>query len=129
MLSAYSHREVVAKQFESDCQKGITMAPFPHKTLHKYSNLFLTFPPLVASVNNGIHRKRVVLPLTPRYVDEIADTVLHKGSVSKIDVKSVSQSVCLPVPLAFWLESAPKILNALADTLEWVIRQQGMNHY
>ena len=87
------------------------------------------------SVNDGIEKECCSLSYTK--IDEIVDTVLDMGRgtmLAKADVKSSpSRSPFIrhgvgSSTLYFGLRSAPKIFNALADALEWVIRQQGVQH-
>ena len=103
------------------------------------------------SVNDGI--ERALCSLKYISVDEIGDMILQVGKgalLAKADIESAYRNVpvhpedrlllgmkwqgyhyvdgCLP----FGLRSAPKILNALADALEWVIKDKGVQliaHY
>ena len=82
-------------------------------------------------------------------VDDVARKVVQLGPgalMAKIDIKSAYRVVpvhpqdrCLlgmqwdgkvfvDTALPFGLRSAPKIFNALADALEWIIREQGVEH-
>ncbi len=164
MQSAYSHREVVAKQLTSDCQKGFTLGPFAQSDFpHIHSSRIGVIPkkhqqgkfrlivdlssPSGKSINDGIGKEFCSLSYTR--VDEIVDSVLYMGRgtlLAKSDIKSAFRIVpvhpadrhllgmewdnqlYIDATLPFGLRSAPKIFNALADALEWVIRQHGVAH-
>ena len=99
------------------------------------------------SVNDGI--KRELCSLHYVKVDDIVNQVLQMGRgtlLAKLDVKSAFRIV--PVhpadrhllgmewegqlyidnSLPFGLRSAPKIFNAIADALEWILRQHGVSN-
>ncbi len=103
--------------------------------------------PIGASVNDGIARTLCCLKYMK--VDSVADAILDIGrgaELAKIDIKSAHRIV--PVHpgdrwllgmkwqgrvfvdgvLPFGLCSAPKIFTALADGLEWILREQGVAH-
>ena len=103
------------------------------------------------SLNDGIDKALCSLQYIS--VDEIGDKILQMGKgalLAKADIESAYRNV--PVHpedhlllgmkwqgyhyidgcLQFGLRSAPKIFNALADTLEWVIKRRGVQfiaHY
>ena len=99
------------------------------------------------SVNDGINPQHCTLSYIS--VDVIAQTVLSLGRgclLAKTDVKSAYRQVpvhpqdrCLlgmrwlgryfvDATLPFGLRSAPLIFSAVADALEWVVRQAGVRH-
>ena len=78
-------------------------------------------------------------------MDQVVDTLLEMGpgvELAKLDVKNAYHNVpvqtlvghavegsdlcgcCLP----FGMRSAPKIFNALADAVEWAVKQNGVEH-
>lgn len=104
----------------------------------------LSYPP-GKSVNDGIDKQHC--SLTYVKVDNIVDSILQLGRgtlLAKLDVQSAfrivpvhpadrhllgirwGDSLYLDATLPFGLRSAPKIFNALADALEWIVRQQGI---
>ena len=108
--------------------------------------------PLGASVNDGISPALCSLHYTS--VDEAAEKILVLGRgalLAKLDIKSAYRTVPVVHPddrgllamswegcwyidtmLPFGLRSAPKIFYALADALEWVLSQWGIEsvlHY
>lgn len=97
-----------------------------------------------ASVNMGIDPTLCSLSYTR--VDEVAATVSQLGmgtELAKADIKSAYRlvpvhpddrpllamqwegMVYVDAALPFGLRSAPKIFNALADALEWIVKHQG----
>ncbi len=103
--------------------------------------------PMGASVNDGIARS--LCSLTYMKVDSVTDAIMDIGrgaEPAKIDIKSaycivlvnpgdrwlLSMSwqgkVCVDGLLPFGLCSVPKIFTALADGLEWILRNQGAAH-
>ena len=103
--------------------------------------------PKGSSINDGISRDWC--SLTYVSINTIVDQVLALGrgtKMAKMDVNSAYRLVpvhpadcpllrmrwrnCLFVNkmLLFRLRSAPKIFNAVADALEWVIKQRGVAH-
>ena len=112
--------------------------------------LDLSHPPN-ASVNDGVARELSTL----RYasVDDAANLVSQLGQgtmMAKIDIAHAYRNVpvhpddrsllgmrwkdqlFIDTALPFGLRSAPKIFSAISDTLEWILRRQGMTcclHY
>ena len=103
--------------------------------------------PLDVSVNDGIQSKYCSLSYVT--VDEIASQALNLGRgtlMAKADIKSAyhlvpvhpddrpllairwRDAIFIDTMLPFGLRSAPKIFNALADALEWVLRSAGIQH-
>ena len=114
--------------------------------------LILDLPsPEGASVNDGIDK--MLCSLSYATVDEAASQVVRLGRgalMAKVDIKTAYRlvpihpddhlllgmqlegAVYMDTVLPFGLRSAPKIFNAIADTLEWVCRSEGvayMLHY
>ena len=106
----------------------------------------LSFPPR-ASVNEGIDPELCSLSYVS--VDEIANIVMHLGTgalMAKVDVESAYRLIPVhphdrPLQAVEWkvrtyvdpmlpfgLRSAPKIFSAVADALEWMLRQAGVCH-
>ena len=106
----------------------------------------LSFPPR-ASVNEGIDPELCCLSYVS--VDEIANIVMHLGIgalMAKVDVESAYRLIPVhphdrPLQAVEWkgrtyvdpmlpfgLRSAPKIFSAVADALEWMLRQAGVCH-
>jgi hypothetical protein len=106
----------------------------------------LSFPP-GRSVNDGIAPE--LCSLTYASVDQVADTAAQLGRgtlMAKIDVDSAYRlilvnpqdrplqavswrgGIYIDLMLPFGLRSAPKIFNAVADALEWHLRQLGVQH-
>ena len=103
------------------------------------------------SVNDGIQEKWCSLSYIS--VDDAARTILEKGRgalMAKVDIKSAFRIVpvhpedrwllgmrwegklYIDTVLPFGLRSAPKLFNTLADAMEWVVRQEGVDtvfHY
>ena len=103
------------------------------------------------SVNDGIREDLCSLKYVK--VDETAQGVLELGQgaqLAKVDVRSAYRiipvhaeyrwllgmawdgALYVDTTLPFGLRSAPKLFNAVADTIEWIIRQQGVDpvfHY
>ena len=104
-----------------------------------------------ASVNDGIDK--TLCSLSYATVDEAASQVVRLGRgalMAKVDIKTAYRlvpihpddrlllgmqlegAIYMDTVLPFGLRSAPKIFNAIADTLEWVCRSEGvayMLHY
>ena len=99
------------------------------------------------SINDGISSELCSLQYVK--VDDVARKVLQLGPgtlMTKIDIKSAYRVVpvhpqdrCLlgmqwdgkvfvDSALPFGLQSAPKIFNALADALEWIVHDHGVKH-
>ena len=91
--------------------------------------------PKGSSVNDGIDPE----VCSPKYVS--VDQAVHHGTGSmskKIDIESAYHCIQMTRPLLwrdklyidatlpFGLRSAPKILNAVADAMEWIFRSQGI---
>ena len=103
------------------------------------------------NVNNGISSELCLLRYTR--VDEVVCQLLQLGPgalIVKLDIKSVyrivlvhpqdrfllgmkwEDRVFVDRALPFGLRSAPKIFNAVADTLEWIVKDLGVQqlwHY
>ena len=110
----------------------------------------LSHPP-AASVNDGIDRELCTLSYVT--VEQVARKVsrLGKGALlAKVDIESAyrlvpihpddrpllsiqwKKDVYVDAMLPFGLRSAPKIFTAIADALEWIVRQRGVElveHY
>lgn len=103
--------------------------------------------PAGRSVNDGISPELCSL----RYVrvDDVVQQLLQLGPralMAKLDIKSAyrivpvhpddrfllgmqwDDQVYIDAALPFGLRSAPKIFNALADALEWIVRSHGVQH-
>ena len=106
----------------------------------------LSFPP-GESVNDGVDPALCSLSYTTvEQVAEVAACLGNGALLAKIDIESAYrlvpvhpsdrplQAVCwkggiyFALMLPFGLRSAPKIFNAVADALEWHLRQQGVTH-
>ena len=108
--------------------------------------LDLSYPP-GESINDGIDPALCSLSYT--LVDHVADVVARyqKGALlAKIDIEAAYRlvpvhphdrplqamhwagEVYIDPMLPFGLRSAPKIFNAIADGLEWYLRQLGIQH-
>ena len=106
----------------------------------------LSFP-REKSVNDGIAREDC--SLTYVKVDAIVDSILNMGRgtlLAKMDVKSAFRNIpvhpadrhllgiawrdklYIDASLPFGLRSAPKIFNAVADALEWISREHGVDN-
>jgi len=107
--------------------------------------------PEAASVNSGISPELCSLNYVK--VDDVAKRLINMGRgalMAKIDIKSAyrmvpvhpedryllamkwQDKVFVEAALPFGLHSAPKIFNALADAVEWILRDHGFNdvwHY
>ena len=106
-----------------------------------------------SSVNDAIQKE--VCSLTYATVDQAVRRILHLGQgtlLAKIDIQHTFQNIpihpvdrkflgmswngCMYVDiytvLTFGLRSAPKIFNAIADALEWILSSEGVTdlmHY
>ena len=99
------------------------------------------------SVNDGISPDLCSLQYVK--VDDVVQQVLQLGPgalMAKLDVKSAyrivpvhpqdrhllgmqwKDGVYVDAALPFGLRSAPKIFNALADAVEWIVREHGVSH-
>ena len=99
------------------------------------------------SVNDGIRCD--LCSLSYSRVDDVAQTILSLGrgaALAKIDVKSAyriipvhpddryllgmlwQDQLFIDTALPFGLRSAPKIFNAVADGLEWILKVNGVRH-
>ena len=117
--------------------------PKPNKPGHWRLIVDLSFPP-GASVNDGINPELCSLKYTK--VDEVAKVVqeLGRGSeLAKADIKAAYRivpvhpqdrqllamkwqgDVYIDTALPFGLRSAPKLFNAVADALEWCVKEAG----
>ena len=98
-------------------------------------------------MNDGINSNLCSLKYT--LVDEVADIVarlMGRGTLlAKIDIEAAyriipvqpqdiilqavewNNRIYMDLMLPFGLQSAPKIFNAIADALEWILHQQGIN--
>ena len=55
---------------------------------------------------------------------------LGKGILlAKVDIEAAYDRVYVDPMLPFGLRSAPKIFNAISDTLEWILQHQGVEFY
>ena len=103
------------------------------------------------SVNDGI--PSAVCSLNYVTIDDAAKAVIVKGAgalLAKVDIQSAyrlvpvhpddrwllgtiwENALYIDTALPFGLRSAPKIFNALADAVEWILRQEGIEvvlHY
>ena len=106
----------------------------------------LSFPP-GQSVNDGIDPALCSLAYTT--VDQVAEVVMRLGTaalLAKVDIESAYRlipvhpqdrplqavrwegQVFIDPMLPFRLQSAPKIFNAVADALDWLLHQRGIPH-
>ena len=106
----------------------------------------LSFPP-GQSVNDGIDPALCSLAYTT--VDQVAEVVTRLGTaalLAKVDIESAYRlipvhphdrplqavrwegQVFIDPMLPFGLRSAPKLLNAVADALDWLLHQRGIPH-
>lgn len=123
----------------------------PKSTPGRYRMIVDLSHPEGHSPNDGI--PDTCCSLTYTSVEEAAQSVLHLGRgtlMAKMDIRSAYRnvpvhpndrwlmgltwrnSVFIDTVLPFGLRSAPKIFNALADGLEWVVHQEGVSeiyHY
>ena len=103
--------------------------------------------PNEASVNDGI--SSALCSLSYASVDEAADIILKLGrntQLAKMDIKSAYRivpvhpedrwllgmawmgKIYIDTVLPFGLRSAPKVFNAIADALEWIMHTEGVGH-
>lgn len=133
---------------------GIQISPFgviPKKSAGQWRLILDLSSPHGRSVNDGIDKS--LCSLSYISVDNIARQVVRLGrgtNLAKMDVKSAyrlvpvhpqdrvllgmqwKQRLFVDNALPFGLRSAPKIFTAIADILEWVIKQRGVgmvHHY
>ena len=151
MKSTLEHPEVIHEYIELERQKGRVLGPFlPGEIRGVHINRFGVTPkghqsgkwlPDGASVNDGIDP----LLCSLRYVrvDQIVQGILRLGvgsEMAKMDVRSSYRIVpvhpenrCLlgmrwdgfeyiDAMQPFGLRSAPKVFNAIADALEWILK-------
>ena len=106
----------------------------------------LSFPP-ERSVNDGIDP--VLCSLSYPSVEQVSEIAARLGRgalLAKMDIESAyrlipvhpqdrplqamqwRERVYIDPMLPFGLRSAPKLFNAVADALEWYVRQQGVEH-
>ena len=99
------------------------------------------------SVNSGVDP--LLCSLSYVKMDQVVDTLLEMGpgvELAKLDVKNAYRNVpvhpedrhllgmqwrgqiYVDAALPFGLRSAPKIFNALADAVEWAVKQNGVEH-
>ena len=124
----------------------IGIIPKPHKP-NKWRLIVDMSSPEGASINDSIAKDLATLSYIG--IQDVARVILGlgKGSLlSKIDVKSAYRIVPVhpadrpllgmmfdgmeyaDATLPFGLRSAPKIFNALADALLWILRAHGVSH-
>lgn len=103
--------------------------------------------PNEASVNDGINSS--LCSLSYASVDDAADIILQLGTntlLAKLDIKSAYRivpvhpedrwllgmmwmhKVYIDMVLPFGLRSAPKVFNAIADALEWIMHMKGIQN-
>lgn len=103
--------------------------------------------PKGGSINDGIDK--VTCSLSYVSIDEIVNCILELGKgalMAKIDIKEAyrnipvhpddryllgvawKDSIMVDKVLPFGLRSAPIIFTAIADALQWIIQQRGVNH-
>ena len=103
--------------------------------------------PARRSVNDGIECSRASLSYVS--VDHLAEVILTLGKgtqLAKLDIKSAYRvipvfpgdrlllgvtwkgNIFVDTVLPFGLHSAPKIFNAVADALQWVMLSNGIRH-
>ena len=103
--------------------------------------------PIEANVNDGIDS--AVCSLFYASVDNTANTIIQLGRdtrLAKLDIKSAyrivpaypedrwllgmrwKNEVYIDTVLSFGLRSAPKVFNAIADALEWIMWRNGVEH-
>ena len=96
----------------------------------------------------GMHTSHPIYDVVG-WVDEVASAILELGQgtqLAKLDIQSAyhiipvhpadrwllgmewSGMVYIDTVLPFGLRSAPKVFNAVADALEWIMRKQGIVH-
>ena len=126
------------------------LQPHPDRAFARYIKWRLitdqSFPP-GQSVNDGIDPALCSLAYTT--VDQVAEVVARLGTaalLAKVDIESAYrlipvhpqdrplQAVCwegqvfIDPMFPFGLRSAPKIFNAVADALNWLLHQRGIPH-
>ena len=124
--------------------------PKPHQP-GKWRMIVDLSHPVGLSVNDGIDKSHC--SLTYLKMDQVAETVMKLGRgamLAKIDIQSAYRvipvhpqdrtllgmkwqgNVYVDATLPFGLRSAPKIFNAVADALEWIVHNRGVRfvmHY
>lgn len=124
--------------------------PKPHQP-GKWRMIVDLSHPVGLSVNDGIDKSHC--SLTYLKLDQVAETVMKLGRgamLAKIDIQSAYRvipvhpqdrtllgmkwqgNVYVDAALPFGLRSAPKIFNAVADALEWIVHNRGVRfvmHY
>ena len=127
---------------------GLQISPFgviPKKSGDQWRLILDLSSPHGSSVNDGISKLQSSLSYIS--VDHIAKQVVKLGTgakLAKMDVKSAyrlvpvhpqdrlllgmqwNRRIFVDNTLPFGLRSAPKIFTALADALEWVVKQRGV---
>ena len=127
---------------------GLQVSPFgviPKKGSDQWRLILDLSSPHGSSVNDGISKERCSLAYVS--IDEIAKQVVELGRgarMAKMDIKSAyrlvpvhpqdrlllgmwwNNRIFVDNMLPFGLRSAPKIFTAIADALEWVIKQRGV---
>jgi hypothetical protein len=124
--------------------------PKPHQP-GKWRLIVDLSDPSGGSVNDGVDP--ILCSLSYKTVDDAVRVILHKGRgtlLAKLDLESAyrilpvhpddrpllgmewKDQVYIDAALPFGLRSAPKIFNALADGLMWIMKQRGIResiHY
>ena len=162
MQSAHEHSDIIDKYIEEEVRLGrIVHAPvgvhinrfgvIPKSSSEKWRFITDLSHPEGKSVNDGIDKE--LCSLSYISVDEVAHQAIQLGRgalLAKLDIKSAYRlvpvhpddrpllgmswkgKIYVDTMLPFGLRSAPKIFTALADALEWGIRQWGAHfvaHY
>lgn len=161
MAPASEHPEVVREYLATECNEGRMLGPLdPTRFPAVHTSPFGVIPkgswrlivaPEGASDNDGINKQ--LGSLTYVGVDDAAEGICSFGQeafLAKINVKSAyrnilvhrddrwlmgmcwDEALLLDTTLPFGLWSAPKIFTAVADAVEWIVRQQGVQfviHY
>lgn len=137
-----------------DSYPNIHISPFgiiPKKATGKY-RLIVDLPsPHDHSVNDGVAEDLSSLQYVT--VEEVAAAMVHKGAgalLAKVDIKNAYRNIpihpdewwlfgmvwedalFIDTTLPFGLRSAPKIFNAVADAVEWILKEAGVSvvfHY
>ena len=152
-VDTYLHRELgdgnISEVSEPAGVLGLQVSPIgvipKHHSASKWRLIVDLSSPKGNSVNDGISKE--VCSLSYISVDDVAAEVLSFGKgalMAKMDIKSAYRLIpvhpsgrpllgmCwrdrlfLDNTLPFSLRSAPKIFNAVADALEWVLKRRGV---
>ncbi len=158
VVSAYIENELQEGRIAEISQPaeiaGLQISPFgviPKREKGKWRLIVDLSSPAEKSVNDGVAKELCSLEYVT--VDKIAAVVRQLGPgamMAKMDIKSAYRNIPVHVEdrpllgmcwqgrvfldktLPFGLRSAPKVFNAVADALEWVARNRGvefMTHY